>query len=132
MSEQIVQEWLQARSDSTVNADLERHLNLISKQVRLLGVPGFELIGYTQWAAQCEHEFAEKLIQSVSYDGLKIMADSPERIQFQTFESLQTKDGQSISHGIEVLIEKESDGQWRVSQERVLSNDESRIAGLIE
>ena len=60
------------------------------------------------------------------------MADSPERIQFQTFESLQTKDGQSISHGIEVLIEKESDGQWRVSQERVLSNDESRIAGLIE
>ena len=48
MSEQIVQEWLQARSDSTVNADLERHLNLISKQVRLLGVPGFELISYTQ------------------------------------------------------------------------------------
>ena len=48
----------------TANAGAyDSHMNLISKAVSIYGVPGFEVIGYDDWARQCEYEFDEGLLK---------------------------------------------------------------------
>ncbi|MCK5002195.1 MAG: hypothetical protein KAJ92_03980 [Gammaproteobacteria bacterium] len=110
---------------STANAlNLNEHMNLISKEVSVFGVPGFEVIGYQDWFNQCQHEFENKLLKQVSYKGLNVLAETPERIMFKSIETVEGSDGEMNSSGIEFIIQKEDDGQWRVTQERILPEDE--------
>lgn len=131
MSEKIVRSWLIASAHTASANDLDAHMNLISKNVSVTGISGFELIGYDDWAAQCEHEFSRQFINKVEYTGLKILADTPERIMFKTLERVEASDGTTQVHGIEALIEQEEDGVWRLVQERVMPDDESRHDGLL-
>lgn len=110
---------------STANElDLKAHMDLISKDVSVFGVPGFEVIGYDDWYKQCEHEFANKLLKQVSYAGLNVLAETPDRVMFKSIETVEGSDGAANTSGIEFIIRKEDDGKWRVSQERILPEDE--------
>ena len=110
---------------ATANAlDLEAHMNLISKDVSVFGVPGFDVIGYDDWFNQCKHEFDNQLLKQVSYKGLNVLAETPDKIMFKSMETVEGSDGTINSNGIEFIIQKEQDGVWRVSQERVLAADE--------
>jgi len=100
------------------------HMDLISKEVSVYGVPGFDVIGYDDWARQCEYEFDEGLLQRVSYEGLRVVTVTPENILFKTLETVEGSDGTVNRHGVEILIRKEVDGKWRVLQERMLAEDE--------
>jgi hypothetical protein len=131
MSEKIAQQWLDDAVNTANAHDLTAHMNLISKQVALKGMPGFDTIGYADWFAQCEHEFADGVLQSVSYRGLKMLAETETQIMFKTFETVVATDGKINAQGIEVLIELENDGVWRLIQERVLSAAESAHDGLL-
>ena len=62
-------------------------MNLISKKVRVFGVPGFEVIDYNDWAAQCRHEFTAGLLKRVSYEGMQVRAMTPGRVMFKTKET---------------------------------------------
>jgi len=125
MSQEIAQQWLDDTVKTANANDLAAHMNLISKRVSLTGVPGFDNIGYDDWFAQCEHEFTNKLLKSVAYKGLKLIVDTDIRIMFKTYETVIGADDEIIAQGIEALIEKEQDGVWRLTQERVLSAQES-------
>ena len=110
---------------ATANAlDFKAHMNLISKDVSVFGVPGFDVIGYDDWFNQCKHEFENSLLKQVSYQGLNVLAETPDRIMFKSVETVEGSDGKVNSSGIEFIIQKEDDGVWRVSQERVLPDDE--------
>ena len=131
MSKQWAQQWL-AQSASTANAlNLAAHMNLISKRVALTGVPGFETIGYDNWHAQCEHEFSNKLLQRVHYQGFKLIVETDDRVMFKTYETVEGADGTINAQGVEMLLEKEADGVWRLIQERVLPADETAHDKLI-
>lgn len=125
MSQEIAQQWLDDTAKTANANDLTAHMNLISKRVSLTGVPGFDNIGYEEWFAQCEHEFSNKLLKSVSYKGLKMIVDTDKRIMFKTYETVVGAENETNAQGIEVLIEHEEDGVWRLTQERVLSAEES-------
>ena len=113
------------RMAATANAlDLDAHMNLISKDVSVFGVPGFDVIGYDDWFNQCKHEFENKLLKQVGYKGLNVLAETPDKIMFKSIETVEGTDGTVNSSGIEFIIQKEEDGEWRVSQERVLPEDE--------
>jgi len=43
---------------------------------------------------------------------------------FKSIETVEGSDGIVNSNGIEFIIQKEDDGQWRVGQERILPDDE--------
>ena len=131
MSEKIAQQWLNDVAASANALELEQHMNLISKRVALTGVPGFDTIGYDDWHAQCAHEFKQGLLKSVDYRGLKMIVDGDTRIMFKPWETVIGKDNETRAQGIEVLIEKENDGVWRLTQERVLSDEESAHDGLV-
>jgi len=117
-------EFLAEMAETANKLDLDAHMNLISKEVSVYGVPGFEVITYDDWFKQCEYEFTNKLLKGVSYQGLNVLAETPERIMFKSVETVEGSDGSSNTSGIEFIIQKEEDGQWRVSQERILPEDE--------
>lgn len=131
MSDETVKQWLVDAAHTASNRDFEAHMNLISKNVSLQGVPGYENIGYDDWAAQCKHEFENNILKSVTYTGLKLIADTGDRIMFKTFETVESNDGEVNAQGIEVLLQKENDGIWRLLQERVMPDDETAHDGLI-
>lgn len=109
----------------TANAgDYAAHMDLISQQVSVFGVPGFEVIGYDDWARQCKHEFAAGLLKQVSYAGLRVVTLTPGNVLFKTTETVEGTDGTVNRQGIEILIRKEDDGKWRIVQERILADDE--------
>ena len=131
MSQSIAEKWL-LDSAHTANAkDFTAHMDLISKRISLHGVPDFETIGYEDWARQCQYEFENNILKSVRYDGFKLVADTSERIMFKTFETVEAMDGTINAQGVEMLLEKEDDGKWRLVQERVLPPDEAAHDNLI-
>ncbi|MDQ7015313.1 MAG: hypothetical protein Q9N68_02940 [Gammaproteobacteria bacterium] len=130
MSEQIAQRWLDDSAQTASAGNFSAHMNLISKEVQVHGVPEFEVIGYQDWFNQCEHEFANNVLASLHYSGLKMIAATEQRVMFKTIEVSLTNEGEQSQSGVEVVLAKENDGQWRVIQERILSDDETRHAGL--
>ncbi len=117
-------EFLAVMAETANNLDLEAHMNLISKEVSVYGVPDFEVITYDDWYKQCKHEFENKLLKKVSYEGLNVLAETGDRIMFKSLETIEGSDGSVNTSGIEFIIQKEADGQWRVGQERILPDDE--------
>jgi hypothetical protein len=117
-------EFLAVMAETANKLDLDAHMNLISKQVSVYGVPDFEVITYDDWFNQCKHEFENKLLKKVSYQGLNILAQTAERTMFKSIETVEGSDGSVNTSGIEFIIQKEDDGQWRVAQERILPDDE--------
>lgn len=118
------QQFLDAMA-STANAlDFDAHMNLISKDVAVFGLPGFQVIGYQDWYNQCQDEFSNKMLKRVSYQGMDVTAETPEKITFKSIETVEGSDGMTNTNNIEFIIHKEDDGQWRVSQERILAKDE--------
>jgi hypothetical protein len=118
------QQFLDRMAETANNLDLDAHMNLISKEVSVFGVPGFDVIGYDDWFNQCRHEFENRLLKQVSYKGLNVLAETPENIMFKSLETVEGEDGTVNTSGIEFIIQKEEDGVWCVSQERVLPDDE--------
>lgn len=119
--EQIARNWLDACCETLDRYDHAAHMELISRSVRVLGIPGYEVIGYDDWHAQCEYEFGEKLIAGARYEGLDILNHDPSHIRFVTTETISAVDGTVDSHPIEILLTREADGKWRVTEERLLS-----------
>lgn len=117
-------EFLAVMAETANKLDLDAHMNLISKQVSVYGVPDFEVITYEDWYKQCKYEFENKLLKKVSYEGLNILAETDDRVMFKSLETIEGSDGSLNTSGIEFIIQKEEDGQWRVGQERILPDDE--------
>lgn len=130
-AEKIAKNWLNSVVESVTSKDLNAHLNLISKKVNLTGVPGFDSIGYDDWANQCKHEFENNLIKQIIYTGFKLRVNNDTSIMFKTHESVEASDNTINAQGIEVIIEKEDDEQWRVVQERILPDDELKHDQLL-
>jgi len=126
MSESVIRDWLNQISRAVAARDHAAHMQLISRDVTLLGVPGFDNIGYDDWSKQCAHEFANKLVKSVEYGKLRVRVVTQKRLMFMTYESVTANDGSVNAQGIECLLEREDDGHWRLIQERILSSEETR------
>ncbi len=130
--EQIAQTWMDSCCQTIAAYDHAAHMNLISEQVQVFGIPGFDVIGYSDWFSQCEHEFAEKLIREARYQDLKIRQSNDSQIMFLTNETVIAADGTVDTHPIEIVLTREEDGLWRVTQERLLSDEEARHLGIIQ
>jgi len=127
----IAKDWMSKIVATAASRQFEQHMDLISKNVNITGIPDFENIGYNDWAKQCKHEFENNIIKSIRYQGLKLQAQTETRIMFKTYESVEATDGTINSQGIEVLLEKEQ-SVWRVIQERILPPDEVKHAQLLD
>jgi hypothetical protein len=128
--EEIAQNWMDNCCKTIRQYDHSAHMNLISKDVKVLGVPGYDLIGYADWFSQSEYEFKEKLIAEANYKGLKIRQSKDDQIMFLTNETIKATDGTVDIHPLEIVLTKEQDGNWRATQERLLSKEEAEHLGV--
>ena len=103
---------------------------MISPQVMVFGVPGFETLGYEDWYRQCEHEFPQGLITALQYSRVKVRTAGEQDILFKSLETTQTSDGGSLTQAVEMLLRREDD-DWKLKQLRILPEDEARHDGLI-
>jgi len=125
MSKQIAEQWLKEIAETANAKDFAGHMALISRRISLHGVPGFETIGYDDWARQCQHEFENNILKSVQYEGFKLVAATEKAVMFKTFETVEGTDGMVNAQGVEILLEQEDDGKWRMVQQRILPDDET-------
>ncbi len=126
----IAREWLEDSARTANAKDYDAHMNLVSRKVWVFGVPGIEVIGYDDWAKQCKHEFEIGVLKKASYDGMKVQVMTPGRVMFKTIETVEASDGTINAQGVEIVLEKEMDGKWRVAQERILPREEAEHDGL--
>ena len=123
MSKEIAQQWLADAANSSGQKDLETLTGMISKRVSLQGVPGFDNIDFDAWVAQCKNQFENGTMVSVTYKGLELLSVTDSHIKLKTIEAVLATDGTINQHYIEMILEKEDDGVWRLIQERVLPED---------
>lgn len=126
MSETVIRKWLNEVSRTVATHDHDAHMQLISRNVLILGMPDVDSIGYDDWSKQCKHEFTNKLIRRVDYGKLQIRTVTERRLKFMTYETVTDRDGKHNSQGIECMLDKGDDGKWRLIQERILSPEETR------
>lgn len=98
-------------------------MDLVAKRVQVVGEPGFEGIDYVDWVRQSSHEFGNRLLEGVDYGGFKLLVHTDARIILKTCEPVTGTGGTVNAQGIEVLLELEDDGKWRVTQERIPPNE---------
>ena len=125
MSKEIAEQWLIKLADTANAKDLAAHMALISKRISLRGVPGFETIGYADWHRQCGHEFENNILKGVKYEGFKLVTETAKAVMFKTFETVEGTDGMVNAHGVEILLEQEDDGQWRMVEQRIMSDQDT-------
>jgi len=120
MNSEFAEDFITRFAKTAIEGDHAAHMAMISTKVMLLGVPGFEAIGYDDWSRQCAHEFEEKLIRSISYDGLDVKMANDTLVSFEIHETIEARDGTVNKNWLEIFIERESDSAWRIVQERIL------------
>ena len=126
-AQQIAEQWLTHAADSAGQKDLKGHMEMISKRVSVLGVPGFDNIDYDIWYKQCRHQFENAMIKSVAYKGYNSISATETQVIFSVFEAVVGTDGTLNEQIVEMSLEKEDDDVWRLVKERVLiENDEMR------
>jgi len=59
MTDQIANSFLESLASSANNTEHDKHMDHISKNVRVYGVPGFEVIGYDDFLV-CKSEAAAR------------------------------------------------------------------------
>jgi len=114
------QQFLDVMAETANKHDFAAHMNLISKEVNVLGFPGFDVITYDDWYNQSKKEFEDRVLKRVTYQGLIIIAEEEDRAMFQSVETVESTDGQTNICVIEFTIQKEDDGQWRVVKEQIM------------
>lgn len=115
------EQFLKEMADTANRHDFEAHMNLISKKVKVYGVPEFEEINYDDWYNQCKQEFSDRLLLRVTYQGVQTLTEVEDTIQFAVVETVEATDGQENINLLEFVIRKEEDGQWRLVQQRIMS-----------
>ncbi len=115
------EKFLSEMAETANSHNLEAHMNLISKDVKVYGFPEFELITYDDWFNQCKQEFENMLLVKVSYQDLHTLSETTDEIRFIAVETVYARDGQTNFNCIEFTVRKEDDGQWRVVLERIIS-----------
>ena len=115
------EEFLSEMAETANTHNLEAHMNLISKDVKVTGFPEFDLITYDDWFNQCKQEFENRLLVRVSYKDLHTLSETTDEIRFVAVETVYARDGQTNINCIKFTIRKENDGQWRVVFEHIIS-----------
>ena len=130
MTEKIVENWLEQFVSTALEGDLAAHMAMISRDVLVFGVPGFDALEFDDWYRQCEHEFPQGLLSDLGYSAPDIRTASEERILFKSLETTRSTDGGVNRQGVEMLLQRDGD-DWKLKQMRLLPDDEARHDGLL-
>lgn len=116
-AEQIARQWLDAVSFSAATWNLDAHMQLVSRQVEVTGIPNIQSIDYTGWKQRRKNEFEKKLLHSLNYRLLDILKGEEAALHFNVEETMRAYNGKAVIIEKEITLLREEDGQWRVRRE---------------
>jgi hypothetical protein len=115
---QTVHAWCLDMSQSIKQADLDRHMLLVSRKVKVYGMPSKGVIDYREWRARRKFEFTNKALIAVNYQDIKMIGSSARRLRFTANETMLGQDGKMVILDKNFILELEED-IWRVVEENV-------------
>jgi len=121
MAQHIAEDWLNALSDSVQNKDINAHMQLVSKNVQVYGIPNMDTLNYQQWLYRRDNEFLNNKLLSLKYKIIRIKNDQLRRLGFEVEEQMIAADGNAVIISKDILLEREEDENWRVVEEKIHS-----------
>ena len=116
---QIAQQWLDELAFSAATWNLDAHMQLVSQQVEVTGVPNVSRIDYCGWMARRKNEFEKKLLHSLSYRLREIRSMEERQLRFTVEETMRAFNGKAILIEKTITLHREEDGKWRVRREHL-------------
>ncbi len=115
----IAQQWLSSLSFSAATWNLDDHMEHISRDVQVHGLPIAGVVDYAGFRKRRHNEFQRKLLLSITHKGLELIESNGEHITFVVKETLKSTRGESFVLDKEIRLRRESDGKWRAVQEQI-------------
>jgi len=119
MSELDIRKWLSNIAETAKEKDLKKHMELVSENVVVYGMPSGKTLSYADWYNRRKSEFQRNLIKTLSYDKLKVKTYGLRRLIFDIEEIMDGTNGDMAIINKQVILEQEQDEQWRVVEETI-------------
>lgn len=120
MSELDIRKWLSNLSETVSTKDLEQHMDLVSENVAVYGMPSGKTLSYADWYSRRKSEFQRDLLKSLAYNKLKIKTISLRRLIFDIEEIMDGTNGDMAIINKQIILEQEQDDKWRVVEEAIM------------
>jgi hypothetical protein len=115
----IAEQWLARFSYSAATWNLDEHMDLISREMQVHGLPKGGIIDYDGFKRRRSNEFTKKLLLSLTYKGVLLLNGDSEQIAFAVKETVKSTRGESYVLDKELTLRRENDGKWRAVQEQI-------------
>lgn len=119
MSELDIRKWLTNITTTTNTKDLEAHMDLVSENVAIYGMPNGKVLSYADWRSRRKNEFKRGLLKNLTYNNLKIKTIGLRRLIFDIEEIMDATNGDMAIINKQVILEQDQDNKWRVVEETV-------------
>lgn len=119
VTQHIIEDWLEAIRTSVEQHDLAAHMALVSRNVRIYGLPNHKEIDYDAWKQRRKNEFEQNRLRGLLHKIIRIRLSLQRRIGFELQEHMLASDGKVYAILKDVLLEREEDDNWRVVEEKI-------------
>lgn len=119
MSELDIRKWLSNITETVEAKDLDKHMDLVSENVMVYGMPKGRTLNYADWRKRRKNEFQKDQIKSLAYNNLKLKNIGLRRIIFNVDEVMDGNNGDFAFIKKQIVLEQEQDNQWRVVEETI-------------
>lgn len=119
MSELDIKKWLSTVCETVKNKDLDKHMDLVSENVMVYGLPNGQTLTYEDWKKRRKSEFQRNLIKNLAYEKLKIKNIGLRRLIFNIEEIIDATNNDLLIVNKNITIEYEQDNHWRVVEENI-------------
>ena len=119
MSELDIQKWLSNITETVKARDLHKHMNLVSENVVIYGMPKGDTLNYADWYNRRKSEFERGVLKDLTYHNLKMRNFGLRRLIFDIEEIMDGANGDMAVINKQVILEQEQDEQWRVVEETI-------------
>ena len=119
MSELDIQKWLSNITETVKARDLHKHMDLVSENVVIYGMPSGNTLNYADWYSRRKSEFERGVLKDLTYHNLNIRNFGLRRLIFDIEEIMDGANGDMAVINKQVILEQEQDEQWRVVEETI-------------
>jgi len=119
MSELDIRKWLSNITETVKTKDLPKHMELVSENVVIYGMPNGKTLNYADWYNRRKSEFERNILKGLAYNNLKIKNFGLRRLIFDIEEIMDGNNGDMAIINKQVILEQEQDEQWRVVEETI-------------
>ena len=119
MSELDIQKWLSNITETIEAKDLKAHMELVSENVAVYGMPSGKVLNYADWRARRQSEFKRNLLSGITYRNMKVKTFGLRRLIFDIEEIMDGSNGDMAIINKQVVLEEEQDNKWRVVEETI-------------